>query len=624
MKQSITFLSYSRRQLYFAESLALHLQNEGLDVWFDLQELQAGTVWQDGLDQGVGDAGQMVLVVSKESLESPYTQDEWKGFAAKGNLLVLAMLEPVELPDELLGLPTYDFRGAFGPKLRDLAGFLNGEAEPRHDRVPAANFLGLPGKLPGGLWVTLSGLYGIVIACALAISLELIFGSGESRALLDKAGSILVLLGVSFVIASWYAKPLLYRKLEYKKLKRGVLIAILLLVPGFFIAANFVEGVNDAGRVSWSLIAVVSVLLWPLFVYLFVLRRSAGLLRWMQPDEALQSMRRRVHLPLVKTASASLDAAVQPGNGVLTYAIHADPADTPLLRYVERTFKKEGHRRVAETASPKHHIAILSNRSSQAWVQNVTQAHAGNLVFIVASTIEFKESLTETGRYQWVDARNGQRQDIVSLARSLADAKGHKREAALEATPAMIDTWKVPDGITLLKRVLEAFAIFLLVFGLTDAIGFVMKLLGFPGVGDGNTQKSLVLVLLSAGYLWLASRALVYRKVAAPIFYGVLGGTFALVVWLQFWPTDKQWQAEDPTFWTTYWYVAPTIILVLAIYSALTSYFWLPASTRVHADEVGIKISIDRAFQRRNLKIVLAWVVAIVGTVVWMMINLEP
>ena len=45
MEPKTTFLSYSRRQLYFAESLALHLQKGGLDVWFDLQQLQAGKVW---------------------------------------------------------------------------------------------------------------------------------------------------------------------------------------------------------------------------------------------------------------------------------------------------------------------------------------------------------------------------------------------------------------------------------------------------------------------------------------------------------------------------------------------------------------------------------------------------
>ncbi len=35
----VTFISYSRRQLYFAESLSLHLQKENHNIWFDLQQL---------------------------------------------------------------------------------------------------------------------------------------------------------------------------------------------------------------------------------------------------------------------------------------------------------------------------------------------------------------------------------------------------------------------------------------------------------------------------------------------------------------------------------------------------------------------------------------------------------
>ena len=70
-----TFISYSRRQLYFAESLALHLQKEGIDVWFDLQQLQAGSVWADGLSDGIAEADRLVLVVSEAALASTYTRD---------------------------------------------------------------------------------------------------------------------------------------------------------------------------------------------------------------------------------------------------------------------------------------------------------------------------------------------------------------------------------------------------------------------------------------------------------------------------------------------------------------------------------------------------------------------
>ena len=86
-----TFLSYSRRQLYFAEALALHLQKAGIDVWFDLQQLQAGKVWSDGLDSGVETAERLLLVVSRASLESPYTRVEWQGVAARDQEVILAV-----------------------------------------------------------------------------------------------------------------------------------------------------------------------------------------------------------------------------------------------------------------------------------------------------------------------------------------------------------------------------------------------------------------------------------------------------------------------------------------------------------------------------------------------------
>jgi hypothetical protein len=176
----------------------------------------------------------------------------------------------------------------------------------------------------------------------------------------------------------------------------------------------------------------------------------------------------------------------------------------------------------------------------------------------------------------------------------------------------------VPDGITLQKRVMEIVAIFLLVFGLTDMVGFVMEYLGFYTGGTSYAKKSFVLVLISAVFLWLASRALVYRKVAAPLFYCALAVGFALVVWLQIFPNEAAWEKNPVTLWTQYWWAAPVVILALSTYAASTSFFWLPTFASVHADEVGIKASIDRSFRRKNLIIVAAWVITIVGIVFWM------
>ena len=164
MTQAPTFISYSRRQIYFAESLALHLQNEGLNIWFDLQELQAGTVWADGLTHGVGEASQMVLVVSQAALDSPYTQQEWKTFISRGNRPVLVIFEPVELPELLKGMPTFDLRAGFKHKVKALAAYLRGEVEPQYDRIPKRKAFGLTGILPGGVWAALTAIFAHLLA----------------------------------------------------------------------------------------------------------------------------------------------------------------------------------------------------------------------------------------------------------------------------------------------------------------------------------------------------------------------------------------------------------------------------------------------------------------------------
>jgi hypothetical protein len=37
-----SFLSYSRKDYYFAESLAFHLMRQGVPVWLDVRDLEPG------------------------------------------------------------------------------------------------------------------------------------------------------------------------------------------------------------------------------------------------------------------------------------------------------------------------------------------------------------------------------------------------------------------------------------------------------------------------------------------------------------------------------------------------------------------------------------------------------
>ena len=610
-----TFVSYSRRQLYFAESIALHLQKQGINVWFDLQQLQAGTVWSDGLKIGVRKAARLILIVSKAALESPYTREEWTEVVKRGDPVVLVLYEPVDLPQELQGLPTYDFRSGFNRNLRGLVVFLKGDAEPRYDSVPATNRFGLSARLPGAIWFTLSAQFGCLTACILSLLVAIILRPAKEAISLPY---FWYMATFSLVVGVRYAVPLLRHTLEYRKVKRGALINLLLLIPAFFVIGlmGHVPLISDTlsdikGASLFYLSIIVGIALLTLFVYLYMFRSSGSLLRWMRPEEELQKLRRRAHQRLVPKATFDVTAGAGREGKPVAYAIHADGADGPFERHVESIFRKEGHRRTSAGEDPQHHVAILSNRSSEAWARALAQAHAGMLVFVVASTIEFSESLIEIGRYQWVDARDTDRREIAALARSLGDSDAWKREAALETTPAMIDRWKVPTAITVLKRVLEWFGIYLLVFSLTDLIGAAME--SFDLIPEnlksdgGDAERSAWLALIGATCFWLASRGLVYRKVPGPLLYGLLVGMIAVVslngrVIMQ--------GLKD------IWWLPGALLLLVVLNSWLGAWAWLPAFGKPHRDEVGIKQSIDRVFRRRRIALVAALIFTIVGMVV--------
>jgi TIR domain len=65
------FISYSRRDFYFAEQLAVRLRRQGLEVWFDVHELEMGSDWAAAIDRGIAECDTFVLVASRAALEPP-------------------------------------------------------------------------------------------------------------------------------------------------------------------------------------------------------------------------------------------------------------------------------------------------------------------------------------------------------------------------------------------------------------------------------------------------------------------------------------------------------------------------------------------------------------------------
>lgn len=70
------FISYSRRDTEFVTRLASDLDAQVAGVWFDQSAIQLGQKWHDEIMDGIRECKAFVLVLSPDSVESKYVQEE--------------------------------------------------------------------------------------------------------------------------------------------------------------------------------------------------------------------------------------------------------------------------------------------------------------------------------------------------------------------------------------------------------------------------------------------------------------------------------------------------------------------------------------------------------------------
>ena len=71
------FLSYSSQDYFFAEMLALKLDEKGFKIWRDMGAIRAGDDWRQSIEDGIRDCFAVVVALSESSATSPYVTYEW-------------------------------------------------------------------------------------------------------------------------------------------------------------------------------------------------------------------------------------------------------------------------------------------------------------------------------------------------------------------------------------------------------------------------------------------------------------------------------------------------------------------------------------------------------------------
>ncbi|HRC87738.1 MAG TPA: toll/interleukin-1 receptor domain-containing protein [Thermoanaerobaculia bacterium] len=104
MREPLAFISYSHQDADWARAFARSLQDLGLQVWFDEFKVRPGELVGQSVEEALRESEALILVLSEESLQSPWLNFELGLALGTGKRLVAIVpgdLDPAKLPPAL-------------------------------------------------------------------------------------------------------------------------------------------------------------------------------------------------------------------------------------------------------------------------------------------------------------------------------------------------------------------------------------------------------------------------------------------------------------------------------------------------------------------------------------------
>ena len=106
---STVFLSYSKKDYFFAELAQIKLSEAGITLWRDQGQLRAGRDWRQGLETGIADSLAVLAALSANSAESSYVTFEWAYALGKGKAIIPVKLNECIVRPQLETIQYLDF-----------------------------------------------------------------------------------------------------------------------------------------------------------------------------------------------------------------------------------------------------------------------------------------------------------------------------------------------------------------------------------------------------------------------------------------------------------------------------------------------------------------------------------
>ena len=468
----MVFISYARKDYYFAESLAFHLQRYRVPVFLDAKDLAPGIDWQQQLEAALDTASCVLLVASPDSVKRPAVRMEWERAIKTGRRIIVVLFRKTVLPPELTGYQRVDFRARFDTGLHALIQLLAGQTPDR----PASTFLTFP---PWILIITLTLLVPLLSYFALAD-----WSTGHQGH--ATGNDIFLWIMLPFFAAGflWFlCLSFLRRRMGMTHLMACFAFpAIWSIYPllRYWIAgpANL-PAVWQTAVTTNPLPMELSSALTLIGVGSILLVQPEDLLRWTPTGKAWGWYRRRRLL-----VAAGPDRP-SPLRQITRYALLHHAVDGPAAGRLRQLLRSLGASETLNASPQDTTILLLTSRTQTPWLSQQTPQLNTNVLTIVGSRIGLPNQFEWLWKREWIDFRHW---DLQRL----------DRRRGLLQVPEAVTNIRYPRSVMLVHHLLcalAALAFCLFIFANPD---FNKR----PAGDDGPPLERAELLFISAICIW--------------------------------------------------------------------------------------------------------------------------
>ena len=109
------FLSYSQNDTAWVREFATTLRNSGITTWFDANDINPGEKWQEVLQQALRESNTLVVILSPNSVSSPWTFFELGAAVADNKKIIPVVIEDFDISQSPLLVRNFQMLRAHSP-----------------------------------------------------------------------------------------------------------------------------------------------------------------------------------------------------------------------------------------------------------------------------------------------------------------------------------------------------------------------------------------------------------------------------------------------------------------------------------------------------------------------------